>query len=172
MRNDDEPNMEHVKAILSKRDPRIDNPAVLAINAVRMMRAKNNGFPCEMYHATLDPVLCDNPEQQLELQKIGYQSTYIMREFPKMMYRRNFGERYAKSEFVEERVVKTRDEEQQLKAIKDTPATSHWKHSIADLPQLPDQMEQEDLQAQIDRLKGALEEAQRASDKKAKQPAA
>jgi hypothetical protein len=171
-RFDDEPNMEQVKAILTKRDPRMKNPEVLAINAVRMMRAKNNGYPKELYHASLDPVLCDTVEQEIELQRLGYQPSYIFREFPKMMYRRNFGDRYSKTEFVEEKVVKSREEEAALKGIKEAPGTSHWKHAIADLPPLPDQMEQEDLNAQIERLRGALEEAQRVADKKSKQPAA
>ena len=162
--------VERILADLSKGDN--TNPPVLGINLRTMMRAKQNGFPLEMHHATLEPVLAMTEKQQEKLREMGYVTNYIPRHYPKAIYRRNIDPKFAikrdlatgepqNTEFVESRVVR---DEKQHEALKKQPVPrgcGPWVEGITNVEELADEGQQ------IERIEREIAAARKGARKKA-----
>lgn len=170
--------MKDVEAILSQiRPPENANPAVLAINALTIMRAKQNGYPKHIYHETLEPVLALNEFQYRELMKLGYVEHYIPREHPKMLFRRNMDPRFnlrrdpstnepLNHDHVEERTVRSKEADAALRKQPAPAGCGPWVSKLTDIEPLPDGPD-EAPDVTIARLQGQLDEARREPKKKA-----
>ena len=165
-----------------RSDPRTSSPRVLIINQVAQMRAKNDGYPVDMYHATLLPVSVRNEEEETAIAQHGYQRQYIARLYPKYMFRRNMHPRFQKSaaelariqiltpeakviematlnehDYIEERIAKDAGEEKKLLAEKPkTNITGSWVDAIGKIEPFPDAPE-EDPAVTIANLRGQIE---------------
>lgn len=174
------PNWEHnegrpatqkdVAEILARLDgPSTSNEPVLGINARRIMSAKNNGYPKDMYHATLDPVQALTSKKETALRALGYVEYYIPRTHPKMLFRRNMNDKYGPQidpatkelvghPWVEERIAKDPEAEKRIRAEKQIPGMQYcgpWVEKLDELEPLPDGP-QEDPDTTIARLRGQL----------------
>jgi|SRR5579859_6358405 len=166
------PCMADVQEIMSKLRPSKNaNPPILGLNALKMMRAQQNGFPKDMYHQHLEPQLALHEDHERELQKLGYTDTYIRQEYPKTLYRRNMDPRFAERRdqasgqilsepWVEERIVKSKEREEALLKERVPATAGPWVARITDIDPLPSESE-EDLTQTIARLQGQLDEARR-----------
>jgi hypothetical protein len=152
------------------------NPQVLQINIAAMQKARNNGYPVDMYHPHLEMRQALKEEEEQALAEVGYQRAYIPQEFPKYIYRRNMADKYAEKQdvscptilnnaFIEDRLVKDADAEKALKAQKPPAGCSVWFDRLADVPPLAES-EYIDPAAKIAQLEGALEELRRQNDNK------
>lgn len=163
------PTDKHIQELLeSLKHPMANNAPILAVNQRKMMQAQKGGFPHEMYHATLKPVVVVNIEQEQALALQGYTSTYTKHEYPTMLYRRNMstvvinGETVYKFEnsdagtCVEMITANSAEHEKQLLALKVPPGCSAWEDSPLDLAPLPEES-QEDPAVTIARLQGELD---------------
>jgi hypothetical protein len=123
------------------------NPPVLALNNRNLMKARNNGYPLEMYHETLEPVFALNEAQSEKLMAVGYVTHYIPRHYPKVIFRRNEDPKFAlrldpatgeplNHEYVEERVVKTAQQHQQLHKEKSPRGCGKWVERLTDVEEL------------------------------------
>lgn len=165
-----------------RRDPRTSNPRVLAINQIRQMQAKNDGYPVYMHHDTLSPTMANNEKEEEALAQAGFRREYRHRDYPKCMFRRNMHPKFAKSQaeqlriaqltveaqrieyatcnegdFIEERVVKNLDEERKLLAEPENVAAGRgaWVFSPTEIQPFGDGPA-EDPQVTIARLQGEL----------------
>jgi hypothetical protein len=137
--------MKDVEAILrdlSKGER--GNPPVLALNNRNLMKARNNGYPMEMYHETLEPVFAMNEAQSEKLMAVGYVTHYIPRQYPKAVFRHNPDPKFAvrrdpatgeplNHEYVEERVVKTPQQLAALHKEKIPRGCGPWVERLADI---------------------------------------
>ncbi|HEY6345667.1 MAG TPA: hypothetical protein VIY49_29560 [Bryobacteraceae bacterium] len=142
--------MKDVEAILrdlSKGER--SNPPVLALNNRNLMKARNNGYPMEMYHETLEPVFALNEAQSEKLMAVGYVTHYIPRHYPKAIFRHNPDPKFAlrrdpatgeplNHEFVEERFVKTAVQHGALKEERVPKGCGPWVEKLTDIEDLPD----------------------------------
>ena len=159
------------KTLQSLQQAGIDNLPVLGVNIIRMQRAKNAGFPHEMYHDTLKPVMVVNAQQEAAMREMGYGMTYIHQEFPKYLFRRNFDRKFefqnktnSVGDFIEQRLIKDKAEEAALLAARVVKTKGGpWCAKVQDLEPLPDEPD-EDPNMVIARLKGELAEAQRSGE--------
>jgi hypothetical protein len=151
------------------------SPQVLQINQVAMMKAKNNGFPRDLYHETLEMRQALSEEDQVALLQAGYHLEYVPQHYPKWIHRRNMADKFAEIQdsscptilnnaFVESRMVKTEDEEKRLRAQKPPAGAGPWCNAVGDIDPLPE-TEYVDPAQKIAQLEGALAEAQRQTDK-------
>lgn len=176
---------ERVKQIMnSLRPPTAGNPRILAIDQAPLIKAKNGGYPLFMYHPTLDPQYVTREDQQLELEKLGYGTVYIPRQYPKMLMRRNMDPRFDSPQdkesdpkegytpakdhtpFVEFRVVADAQQEQRVlserkpqkldRETKQPYFVGEWKTKLDDVDPLP-QGPEEDPAITIARLEGQLQ---------------
>jgi hypothetical protein len=158
--------------------PRSKNPIVLGLNMLKMMRAKNNGYPKHMYHATYDMRVVTKEEEETALIQIGYSETYIARDYPKAMFRRNMAAKFEPkfdlatgvqlaASWVEEIVVRNEQQEKELRLMKPHQGQSIWFDKITDLPAI-EEAPDEDPAVTIARLQGQLSAMQRPSDKPTK----
>lgn len=165
-----------------RADPRASNPRVLAINQLRQMQAKNNGYPLHLYHASLLPAIVNNEEEESALAEHGYQRQYTHRNYPKFMFRRNMHPKFQKSaaeqarlqtltpearviemaslnehDYVEERLVKDEAEEKRIRAEKPkNNVTGPWVDALGKIEAFPDAPE-EDPAITIANLRGQLQ---------------
>ena len=173
-----EPVMRDVRAVLSAlREGSTENPDVLAIESYNIMLALGKGFPKHMYHQTLDPVVAADKQDEDGLKELGYQDRYIPRDWPKMMFRRNWHPRHSivfnqhgiqqdasQLEFIETRIVK--DEHEYKKMLREpkpampigVQAPGPWVDKVTDIPPIEAETE-EDKMLQKARLQAQLEEA-------------
>lgn len=186
-----EPIMRDVQQVLhALREGNKENPDVLAIDGYNVMLALNKGFPKHMYHATLDPVVALDKQDERGLTELGYQAAYIPRDFPCYIHRRNFSPRFAlatdpitrmpqtdKLEFIESRVVHSRAEyDRVMKEPKPPmpmgiPAPGPWVKTVTDIPPIEADSEEDKVLA-IARLEGQLIEARQAAAPVEAKPAA
>ena len=139
--------MKDVQAILadlSKGDS--TNPPVLGLNLRNLMKARNNGFPMEMYHETLEPIFAINEKQAEKLGQMGYVTHYIPRQFPKWIFRFNSDPKFALQldpatrqprvgsiEWVEQRLVKTQTQLDALKKERIPRNCGPWCEKLTDV---------------------------------------
>jgi hypothetical protein len=173
--------MKDVEGILSQiRPPENSNPDILAIDALTIMRAKQNGYPKHLYHEALEPVLALNKFQHTELMKIGYVEHYIPREYPKVLFRRNMDPRFdlrrdpgtkepLNHEHVEERMVRSKEAEAALKKQPAPAGCGPWVQKLTDIEPLPDGPD-EHPDVTIARLQGELAESRRTKTKEKAAP--
>jgi hypothetical protein len=142
------PSMKDVEAILrdlSKGER--SNPPVLALNNRNLIKARNNGYPLEMYHETLEPVFALNEAQSEKLMSVGYVTHYIARQYPKAVFRHNPDPKFAlrrdpatgeplNHEFVEERFVKTEAHHEALKKEPVPKGCGPWVERLTDVNEL------------------------------------
>jgi hypothetical protein len=145
--------MKDVEAILrdlSKGER--GNPPVLALNNRNLMKARNNGYPMEMYHETLEPVFALNEAQTEKLMSMGYVTHYIPRHYPKAIFRHNPDPKFAlrrdpatgeplNHEFVEERFVKTAALHGALKKEQAPKGCGPWVEKLTDIQAPPNRPE-------------------------------
>jgi hypothetical protein len=180
------PTMQDVNAILSKiREGSKKNPPISGLRLRRIMIEKAGGFPKALYHASLEPVYVLNEDQEEELKAIGYQEQYIPRTHPKTLYRRNStNPRFAQikdpstgiegyaaigaprpGHMIEERIVKSAEEEEALKKEKPARHCGVWRDTPDEVDlhdPLPDLETQQDLELENARLRGQVEAMQTA----------
>jgi hypothetical protein len=141
------------------------NPPVLALNNRNLMKARNNGYPMEMYHETLEPALVINEAQQEKLGQMGYVTHYIPRAYPKGLFRRNMDPKFALKPdpatkepqgepFVEHRVAKSKAHHEALLKERVPKGCGPWVERITDIEPLPDEPDVEEPPAKA-RKKGA-----------------
>lgn len=168
---------ERVQKILTElqNTPGTTNDPVLAVNQLEMQRAKNNGYPRHMYHERLTPVSVNNRGQEEAMAREGYVRNYILHAYPKFLFRRNLDPKFdarrdpatnaqLSEAFVEERLVKTAEDEAALRKMHTPKGCGPWCARIPDIEPIPEGPD-EDPQLEIERLKGQLAEAQRKADK-------
>ncbi len=160
----------------AREAPKTKNPVILGIRLHEMMRSKNNGYPKDMYHAELEMRQAYKEEEETALVAMGYQEKYILKTHPKYVFRRNMADKFAErmevasptiinNAFVEERLVKTAEDEKKLKAQKPPVGCGPWVDRLDEIAPLPE-AEYVDPNEEIARLRGALEQANRALDSK------
>jgi hypothetical protein len=177
-----EPIMRDVQQVLrALREGNRENPDVLAIDGHNVMLALNKGFPKHMYHWSLDPVVALDKQDERGLIELGYQATYIPREFPCYIHRRNFSPRFAlatdpitrmpqtdKLEFIESRIVKTKADydiamrQPAPPMPMGIPKPGPWVKTVTEIPPIEAESD-EDKILTIARLEGALAEARQAA---------
>lgn len=146
--------------------PTNKSPRVLGINQLPLMRAKNNGYPIDMYHPVHDMRKALKEEEELALAGMGYSRQYTRKEYPKAMFRRNMDPKFEPAfdaastlqtniGFVEERTVRSADEEKALRAMKPKANQSIWFEKVTDIPEIEDGPT-EDPKVTIARLEGEL----------------
>lgn len=166
-----------------RRDPRVGNPRVLAINQIRQMQAKNDGYPVDMHHDTLAPTIANNEKEEEALMQAGFRREYRHRAYPMFLFRRNMHPKFAKSDseklrisqltieaqriemvtcnegdFIEERIVRNEADEKKLLAEPANEAAGRgpWVHTVAEIKPFGD-APLEDPQVTIARLQGELQ---------------
>jgi hypothetical protein len=177
------PTDKHIQELLeSLKHPMANNAPILAVNQRKMMQAQKGGFPHEMYHATLKPVVVVNIEQEQALALQGYTNNYTYHDYPTMLFRRNMstvtinGEtryKFADSdagECVEMITAQSAEDEKRILALKVPPGCSEWEDSPLDLAPLPEESA-EDPQVTIARLQGELDGLKNAVAASPKKPA-
>jgi hypothetical protein len=158
--------------------PTNKSPRVLGINQITIMRAKQNGYPVDMHHPTMEMRQAFKEEEEMALASLGYQRNYIAKEYPKALFRRNMSPRFEPQfdpatqiqlnhDFVEEKVCRSEDQEKALRAMKPKPGQSAWFDKITDLPPLDDSLA-EDPKVTIARLEGQVAGLQQEVSKTAK----
>jgi hypothetical protein len=144
------PSMKDVEAILrdlSKGER--SNPPVLALNNRNLMKARNNGYPMEMYHETMEPVFALSEAQSGKLMALGFVTHYIPRQYPKFIFRHNPEPKFAlrrdpatgaplNHAFVEERFVKTAALHEALKKERVPNGYGPWVEKLADVERPPE----------------------------------
>ncbi len=163
-----------------RKDPRTTNPRVLSINMLAQMKAKNGGYPLDMYHPILDAVRVNNEDEELKITEAGFTREYVAKAFPKFMYRRNLHPKFAKSaqemerialmtaeaqkieratinegDFIETRVIKDAAEEKKLLAEPATKIVTKWVSRITNVEPMK-QGPEEDPEVTIARLRGEI----------------
>jgi len=124
---------------------RQENPQVLAINQVAMMRAKRNGYPVDMYHEKFEMRQAMKPEEEQALAQLGYQRQYIHKHYPKVLFRRNMDAKFEPTfdeasgiqltnAFVQQITVKDEKHEKEVRAMKPKAGQSVWVNTLAELP--------------------------------------
>jgi hypothetical protein len=148
----------------------------MMVNTIMVMKGRNGGYPKDLYHQHLDPIVAINEDQENYAIAQGYGPTYIDKRYPKMLLRRNMHPKFAAkadpslgapddtstfkgNEYVEERIVANEKAEKILLAGKVPTGCSQWVEKLTDLPD-PDAPD-EDQSLLIARLEGQLAEAQR-----------
>jgi hypothetical protein len=139
-------------------EPRNSSDPILGVNVQEMQRAKNGGYPRDLYHQTLQPVQVMNRSQEMAMAGMGYVRNYIHRHYPKFMYCRNMAKKFEASGFVEERLVHNEAQEHQL-------LNQKWRCSIGEL-EAPDAPPSEDPKITIARLQGQIESLQGAEPRR------
>jgi hypothetical protein len=142
------PSMKDVEAILRDLGKgERGNPPVLALNNRNLMKARNNGYPMEMYHETNEPVFALTEQQTEKLMAMGYVTHYIPRHYPKAIFRRNLDPKFAlrrdqatneplNHEFVEERFVRNEKQHWELKKEKVPKGCGPWVEKLTDVEKL------------------------------------
>lgn len=164
--------------------PTTKSPRVLGINQLPIMRAKNNGYPVDMYHESMAMRQAFKEEEEMALSQQGYQRQYILKEYPKALFRRNMAAQYepqfdpstklqVNNAFVEEMVCRDEKHERELRLMKPKPGQSEWFEKITDVPELEDGP-LEDPKITIARLMGQVEglQAEVAKPKKKREESA
>jgi hypothetical protein len=160
---------ERVQSIMSSlKPPKAGNPRILVIDQAPLIKAKNGGYPIWLYHHTLEAQYVTREDQQLELEKMGYTTTYIPHLYPRTMFRRNMDPKYdAKLDvptglyqgnaFVEERIVKDEAHEKRLLGEKyhGKYKVGPWVYRLTDIEPL-NEGPGEDPAVTIARLEGQL----------------
>jgi hypothetical protein len=147
--------------------PTTKSPRILGINQIPLMRAKSNGYPIDMHHPTLQMRQAMKEEEELALSGIGYQRGYIVKEYPKVLFRRNMATTFEprfdpatniqiSDGFVEERMVRDEKHEKELRSMKVRPGISDWFARSTDIPEIEGAAEDTDAM-KIARLQGRLE---------------
>lgn len=162
-------NQREVDAFLqeARTAPKTKSPRILGINMLAMMKAKNDGYPKDMYHASHEMRQALKEEEEIALATIGYQLQYIPRAYPKAMFRRNMAPKFepqfdpatgipTNNPFVEERTARTEQDEKTLRAMKPGKGQSAWFERFTDLPEIEDGPS-EDPAVTIARQAGELE---------------
>jgi hypothetical protein len=154
---------------------------VLGVHQLGMMKARNNGYPLDLYHSELDPRQALNESQEEMLVNQGYGRAYITHQYPKMMFRRNLTGRFraeisgdgthdrpagtpdpAVDEFVEARQVMDKGAEEKLLKERTPQNCSKWCASRLQVDEEFPMPEAEiDQSNQIARLQGQIEELRR-----------
>jgi hypothetical protein len=144
-----------------------ENPRILARFQRAQMLAKNNGYPKDMYHPVLDMRQAMNEKEEEALATLGYSDRYIAKAYPKVLFRRNMDPRFepkfdratglqVNMDYVEERSVKTLEEEKALRALPPTRGASPWFDRVVDLPPI-DEGPTEDPSVTQARMEGEIE---------------
>lgn len=146
--------------------PTSKSPRVLGINQIAILRAKNNGYPVDMHHPTMEMRQAFKEEEEMALGQLGYQRAYIPKQYPKALFRRNMAPKFepqfdlatqiqTNHAFVEERTVRNEQEEKALRLMKPKKGESEWFEAIAALPPIEDGPS-EDPKVTIARMEGEL----------------
>lgn len=166
--------------------PTTKSPRVLGINQIPLMRAKNNGYPVDMFHESLEMRQAMREEEEMALANMGYQRQYIPKEYPKALFRRNMAPKYepqfdpstnlqTNNAFVEEVVCRDPKQEKTLRLMKVGPGLSEWFEKITDIPELEDGPT-EDPKVTIARMEGQIaglqSEVEKGKGKKKGEPVA
>lgn len=148
--------------------PNTKSPRVLGINQLPLMRARNNGYPVDMYHPTLEMRQALKEEEELTLANMGYRRAYIEKRYPKALFRRNMAAKFEpkfdaptgiqlNNSFVEEITCRDEKHERELRLMKTRPGqVSEWFERITDIPELEDGPA-EDPKITIAHLMGQIE---------------
>lgn len=126
-----------------------ENPRVLAINQIAMMKAKRNGYPVDMYHDSFDMRQAFKPEEEQTLSEMGYRREYIAKQYPKTLHRRNMDAKFEPTfeegsglqltnSFVQSTTVTSEKHEKEIRAIKPKAGQSIWYETLAELPPVED----------------------------------
>lgn len=157
--------MQEIQETLrSLQNPKVNNKPVLGVNVLEHQRARNGGYPLHMYHESLDPVAVLNEDQEQAMAERGYVRHYVRREYPKWKFRRNLDPKFQGDDYVEARLVRSREAEQDLLKHRGPQGCGPWVNSALDIEPLPDSMH-EPAEVKIARLEGEL---QALREKKAK----
>ncbi len=174
IQQDTQQEIDRVLSRLQQKGIGTSTKPVLWVNQSEMMRARNNGYPKHMHHATLASRQAVNEDQESMLISQGYGPTYIAQAYPKYLYRRNMSDKFGPkfsptgqedvtfNPYVEERLVKDSREESKIMTQKSPSGCSQWVSVIGLLDPLPDAAE-EDAANSIARLEGQIEELRRAA---------
>lgn len=139
------------------KDPDASNDIALGTDIIEMERAKNGGYPRNMYHQSLQPVIVTNRSQESAVSARGYVRNYIHQEFPRMLHRRNPDVKFKASDYVESRTVIDDNAMAALMKSRTPEGCSEWGWTAADLPEIVvDSKEAQSLM--IAKLQGQLEE--------------
>lgn len=152
--------VERVLARFAQKGISNSNKPVLAINQAAMMKAQNGGFPKHLYHASLDPKVVLNEDQEMGLRELGYGDGYIRRDWPRFVFRRNMDPKFKADDFVESRQVANQASLDRLERERrpDT-AVGKWCFEYCDVPAIAEKA-LEDPQVTIARLQGQLAEVE------------
>ncbi len=168
--------IDRVLAKLQQKGVGTSTKPVLQVNIDAMMRAKNNGYPKHLYHATLEARIVVNDDQEAMMVAQGYGPGYKLQHYPKFMFRRNHddkfnpdltavtrAERDAMNPFVESREVRNNSEENGLLRAKVQNGCSKWVSSFAELPDedAPEVDATAENASKMARLEGELAEMRR-----------
>lgn len=155
---------EDIAALLKAHsNPKANNRPILASNMHKMQLAKNNGFPKDMYHASLAPVMIFNEDQERAIAEKGYVPYYIPHTHPRTLYRRNMHPKFFKSQtelkriqtltaeaqkiemttvnpddYIEERIVASAEIEANVRKEKVTANQSAWFDTPTKIEPFPD----------------------------------
>lgn len=158
------------------------NPRVLGIMQIPLMRAKHNGYPVDMHHATLAMRQAFKEEEEQALAEIGYQRAYIPKAYPKALFRRNMAPKFEPQfdpatglqtnlGFVEEVTARDEQHEKTLKAMKPHIGQSVWFDRVTDIPPIEDGPS-EPYEVTIARLQGEIEGLKTKKSNKSEEKAA
>lgn len=142
-------------------DPAANNEVMLAVDIQALNRAKNGGYPREMYHATMAPRLALNRLQESNLAEAGYGRQYRMHSYPKWLHRRNLDPKMEAQDFMESRLVKTEAEHAALLKQRVPATCEQWVTNAAELSELPE-AQIEHPSVTIARLQGELNATKKA----------
>lgn len=137
-------------------DPGANNEVMLSVDIQVLNRAKNGGYPREMYHATMAPRLALNRIQESNLAEAGYRRNYILQSYPKWLHRRNLDPKMEPAGFMESRLVKTEAEHAALLKQRVPATCEQWVTDAAQLSELPE-AQIEHPSVTIARLQGKIE---------------
>lgn len=156
-----------------------ENPQVLAINQIQMMKAKRNGYPKDMYHETFEMRQAFKPEEEQALAQLGYQLQYIPKHYPKVLFRRNMDAKYEPefegdmqltNAFVQSITVRDEKHEKEVRAMKAKAGQSIWYETLGELPAIEDGPT-EDPAITIARLEGERDGLRNKLEEKSKKAA-
>lgn len=168
--------MRDVEDVLAKyhNDSRVTKEPVLMSEILEMERLKNKGFPKWMHHAGLPSVEVTNKDQERGLMEKGYQVSYIHKEYPKFIFRRNTEStvipacmianvlipervafKFAAPDHIEERQIKNPAEEAKYRDMEVEQGCTGWFDLVADIPKKK-RANEEDPAVTIARLQGQL----------------
>lgn len=139
-----------------RQEPGTNPEPALAIEQHNKMRADHKGYPREMYHDRLQPLLVLSSKEENEVVKHGYVRDYIHRTHPKFKFRRNMNPLFEPAGFIEERIVKDEQAETALEKQRVPASCGPWMDRVDAIEPLPEPS-MVDPDIEIATLRGKIE---------------